>query len=279
MKPLRIAVVGCTGRMGTELIRLAAPDPAFQIVAALTENGDARLGQDAGRAAGIEPLEVPIPEHHHAGCDVVIDFSLPAGCRQWASWCAGNGAACVSGSTGLTAADRAVLDETAKKVPVLWAPNMSVGVNLLLKLVAAVAAAGGAGWDIEISETHHRHKVDAPSGTANALLDSIREAAASGAWPGARDQRGTRRPAAVYGRSGQCGPRGVGELGVHALRMGDIVGEHEVHFATEGEMLTLRHRALSRQTFAAGALRAARWIHGRAPGLYSMRDVLAGDRE
>ena len=268
MNPLRIAISGCTGRMGTEIIRLAVADPALRIVAAVTRAADPRLGQDAGAAAGIDPLELPVATHCVAACDVLIDFSLPAGCRQWAAWCASHEVALVSGTTGLDEADHAALAVCAEKVPVLWAPNMSVGVNLLLRLVADAAAVVGKDWDIEIVEAHHRHKIDAPSGTARALLDAIREA------------RGDDSPPAVmHGRSGQCGPRRPGEIGIHAVRLGDVVGEHEVHLAGEGETLTLRHRAHSRKTFAAGALRAAKWLYGRPAGLHTMRNVLGGESQ
>jgi 4-hydroxy-tetrahydrodipicolinate reductase len=265
MTVLRIAIAGCTGRMGRTLIRLAAADPAFEIVGALTEAGDAALGRDAGMVAGTEPLQLPVRDRCEARCDVLVEFTLPAGCRAWAEWCAENGVALVSGTTGLEETDRAILEATAKRVPVVWSPNMSVGVNLLLRLVTELAEVLDGSWDVEIAETHHRQKVDAPSGTAQALLDAV-----------CRVRGDDPKAAGVFGRSGACGPRKPGEIGVHALRLSDVVGEHEVHFAAAGEVLTLRHRALSRDIFAAGALRAARWVVGRAPGLYHMRDVLGG---
>jgi 4-hydroxy-tetrahydrodipicolinate reductase len=264
MTAARLAVLGVTGRMGRALVRLAAADPGWQLVAALTAADDPQHGQDAGQLAGVGPLGVTVGDTFDGPADVLIDFSTPRACVTWAKWCATHGAALVSGTTGLADDERAALTGAARHVPVVWAPNMSVGVNLLIELVGQVAARLGAGWDIEITEAHHRHKVDAPSGTARALYEAA--CRGRGFDPAA---------AAVPGRSGQCGPRGADEIGVHALRLGAVVGDHDVHFAADGEIVTLSHRALSRDTFAAGALRAARWVLGRAPGQYTMRDVLA----
>lgn len=263
MSPLRVAICGCTGRMGQALLRLAAGDPAWQVVAAISVPGDPRLGQDAGRVAGLEPLGVPVSAAVTAPCDVVIEFTTPAGCRAWCEWCAAAGVPLVSGTTGLDASQQAALGAAAARVPVVWSPNMSIGVNVLLELVAELAGRLGEEWDVEICEVHHRRKVDAPSGTARALLEAV--CAARGRAPD---------DAAAHGRAGACGPRPAGQVGVHAVRMGAIVGEHRVHFASEHEALLLEHRALARDAFAAGALRAARWLHGRPAGLYSMRDVL-----
>jgi 4-hydroxy-tetrahydrodipicolinate reductase len=263
MTPIRLAIAGCTGRTGATILRLAATDPRFTIVAALSRPDDPQLGGDAGQAVGQSALGLPISADCRQPCDVLIEFTLPDGCRQWADWCAAHGVALVSGTTGLTEPHHAALRHAALRVPVLWAPNMSIGVNLLLKLVKQ-AAAQLHDWDIEICETHHRHKVDAPSGTANALLQAICQA--RGSDP---DQT------VVHGRHGQCGPRRPGEIGIHALRMGEHIGHHDVTFASSSESLRLAHEAHSRETFASGALHAARWIAGRTPGLYAMADVLA----
>jgi 4-hydroxy-tetrahydrodipicolinate reductase len=176
--------------------------------------------------------------------------------------------ALVSGTTGLDDADKVALRDAARETAVLWAPNMSVGVNLLLKLAHDAAAALGPNWDCEIIEAHHNRKADAPSGTAKALLESVCSA------------RGVSADAVVrHGREGVIGARRPGEIGMHAVRMGGVIGDHDVHFALPGEIVTLRHHAESRDVFAAGALRAARWIAGRTAGLYTMRDVLtAGSR-
>jgi 4-hydroxy-tetrahydrodipicolinate reductase len=264
MNPVRLAIAGCTGRTGATVLRLAACDPAFQVVAAVTVAGDPQLGQDAGAAAGVKPLGLTICDTISAACDVLVEFTTAAGAARWARWCGAAGVPLVSGTTGLGEEATSALQEAARRVPVLWSANMSVGVNLLLGLVAQVAERLGQAWDVEITETHHRHKVDAPSGTAKALLAEI-----------ARVRGQSAEQIASYGRSGQCGPRPAGQVGVHALRMGEVVGEHEIAFASANETLTFSHRASSRDAFAAGALTAARWIIGRPAGYYTMRDVLA----
>jgi 4-hydroxy-tetrahydrodipicolinate reductase len=263
MKPIRLAIAGCTGRTGGAVVRLAAADPTFQVVAGLAAAADPLLGRDVGSALHLDPLGTAIQVDCQTACDALIEFTTPAGCRQWAAWCAAHSTALVSGTTGLADSDHAALAAAARRVPVLWSPNMSIGVNVLLGLVEQVAACLGGDWDAEITEAHHRHKVDAPSGTAKALLEAI--CRARGVEPG---------QVATFGRTGLTGPRPEGQVGVHAQRMGELVGEHEVTFASSAEALTLRHRALDRQTFAAGALRAAHWLAGRAPGLYALRDVL-----
>jgi len=263
--PLRIAVAGACGRMGRTLVRLAAADPAFRVVAAVDQAGAAGVGQDAGVLAGVEPLGVAVADRCPTDVDVLIEFTSSTGCRAWAEWCGRQRVRLVSGTTGIDAAARAALQAAAEQVAVLWSPNMSVGVNLLLELVSRAAAVLGDDWDVEISEAHHRQKTDAPSGTARALLEAVCAA-----------RRVEAERVAVHGRRSQLGPRKPGEIGVHALRLGGIVGAHDVHFASAGEVLTLSHRALSRDIFAAGALRAARWIMSCPPGLYSMRDALQG---
>ncbi len=265
MSPLRLAIAGCTGRMGQALLRLAAGEADLKVVAAVSRADDPLLGHDAGRVAGVTPLGVAVAGEISTECDVLIEFTTPAGCRHWAQWCAEHAVPLVSGTTGLGEAERTVLHVAATRVPVVWSPNMSVGINLLLELVGLLAERLDESWDVELCETHHRQKLDAPSGTALALLDAVCA------------RRG--RAAAdviVHGRHGQTGPRPTGQIGVHALRMGTIVGRHEVFFASAAECLTLRHEALSRDTFALGALRAARWLRGRPPGMYGMRDVLFG---
>lgn len=263
MNALRVALAGCTGRMGHALVPMIAADPALELVAAVTHPDDPRMGEDAGQALGCRSVGVPVTTDVAQPCDVVIEFTLPDGCAQWAQWCQTQGVALVSGTTGLTAAQLTVLEDAATHVPIVWAPNMSVGVNLLLALARDLAAKLDEAWDIEICETHHRRKVDAPSGTADALLSAVSEG-----------RRKTPGDVAVYGRAGQTGARPTGQIGVHAMRMGSVVGEHEVHFTSDEESLTVRHRAFSRDTFARGAIRAARWVVGRSPQLYAMQDVL-----
>ncbi|MBK9120891.1 MAG: 4-hydroxy-tetrahydrodipicolinate reductase [Phycisphaerales bacterium] len=259
---VRVGIVGCTGQMGQTLIRLLAEEKELRLASAVTMPGDPHLGADAGLRAGVGAVGVAISTEL-SEVDVAIEFTLPAGCMHWVAACATRGIALVSGTTGLGPAEQATLAEAARRIPIVWAPNMSVGVNLLLALVEDVAARLGDAWDVEIIEAHHRRKVDAPSGTADALLRAV--------------AAGRQRDAAeisVFGRRGHVGPRPAGEVGVHAVRLGSIVGAHDVHFASEEEVVTLSHQALSRAAFARGALRAARWIGGRPPGLYSMRAVL-----
>lgn len=264
MKPLRLAIIGCCGRMGRALIRLASGDPRFRLVAAVSVPDDPALGRDAGRVAGLDELGLPISADCTPDCDAAIEFTLPDGCRHWAEWCGEQGVALVSGTTGLGEAEWGALRAAARRVAVLWAPNMSVGVNLLLELARQVARRLGRQWDVEICEQHHADKLDAPSGTAGALLEAV--CAARGEDP---------QTAACYGRSGRCGPRRPGEIGVHALRLGSSIGQHEVYFGAPGETLILAHRAESRDIFAAGALRAACWLADRPAGLYRMADVLS----
>jgi 4-hydroxy-tetrahydrodipicolinate reductase len=266
---LRIAVAGAGGRMGQALVEavLAAPDLA--LAAALDVPGSAALGQDAGerigRRAGVAVKDDV--DGALAVSDVLIDFTRPEGTIGHAAACARHGVALVAGTTGLSPAQRADLAAHAKAVPIVFAPNMSVGVNVLVKLVELATSRLGPAYDIEIVEMHHRHKVDAPSGTALRLG----EAAASA-------RRTTLAESAVYAREGVTGERREGAIGFATLRGGDVVGDHTVIFAGTGERVELTHKATSRQTFAGGALRAARFVaacraEGR-PGLYDMADVL-----
>ncbi len=262
-----IGVVGAAGRMGRLLLRLAATTPGFRLVAGSERPGAPDLGRDLGALAGIEPLGLALSDRAEAvfaAADAVLDFTTPAASIAHAALAAAAGKAHVIGTTGIEADGVARLAEAAKAAPIVFAPNMSLGVNLLAELVAQVARALDPAWDIEIVEMHHRHKVDAPSGTA--LL--FGRAAAAG--------RGVELEAvAARGRDGQTGARKPGAIGFAALRGGDVVGEHSVIFAAEGERVELVHKATSREIFARGALAAARWAVGRSPGrLYGMKDVL-----
>jgi 4-hydroxy-tetrahydrodipicolinate reductase len=263
VRELRVAIAGGSGRMGQALTRLIAADPGFTLVGATTTPDDPLLGQDAGTVAGVAATGVALSTELASDCDVLIEFTLPAGCAAWCAWAAAHKIPIVSGTTGLDTSQADVLGSAARQVPLVWAPNMSVGINLLLALVEDAARALDASWDIEIAEAHHRRKVDAPSGTARALLEAA-----------CRPRGSSPDDTARHGRAGTPGPRTPDEIGVHALRLGGLVGEHAVHFASETEVLTLQHRALSRTTFAEGALRAARWLVEKPPGQYDMRDVL-----
>lgn len=257
---MNIAVVGAAGRMGRLMVAEILADDALTLVAACTRADSPLLGASSGELAGVRggPALCALSSEALAGADVVIDFSLPAGLEQTLDFL--GDAALITGTTGLPAATADRLRARAERHAVLAAANFSTGVTVLLDLVArATAALPDA--DVEIVERHHRLKQDAPSGTALALGQAV----AAG--------RGT-SPALVHGRSGHTGVRPRGEVGFHALRGGDVVGEHEVYLLSQGERILLGHTAQSRLTFVQGALRAARWIAGRGPGRYTLRDVL-----
>jgi 4-hydroxy-tetrahydrodipicolinate reductase len=254
----RIAVVGATGRMGREVVRAALEDDAFDLAGGVVKPGAEELGADLGELCGWGKAGVGATEDPPADAEALIEFTTPEATVGHLSY----GRPVVIGTTGLTEEQRVQVERAAQNTPVVLAPNMSVGVNLLLEVVRELSAKLGDDYDIEIVEAHHRNKVDAPSGTALLLA----RAAAEG--------RGRKLDeVAVFGREGRS-PREEGEIGIHALRGGAVVGEHRVIFYSSGEEVEVTHRAISRRTFAAGALRAARFIVGAAPGLYSMRDVL-----
>jgi 4-hydroxy-tetrahydrodipicolinate reductase len=266
MTDCRIGVVGAAGRMGRVLLRLVATTPGYRLVAGSERPGQKEIGTDLGRLAGIDPLGIALadrPEAVFDASDVVLDFTVPAATLAHVKIAAATGKAHIIGTTGIDAAGRAAIAEAAARAPIVFAGNMSLGVNLLAELVRQAAKALDPAWDVEIIEMHHRHKIDAPSGTAFLLG----RAAAEG--------RGVDLDkVAVRGRDGETGARAEGAIGFAALRGGDVVGDHSVIFATEGERIELTHKAASRDIFARGALRAARWAMGRAPGLYTMKDVL-----
>jgi len=252
--------------MGRVLLRLAATTPGYRLAAGSERPGAAELGQDLGSLAGIGALGLILGDKADAvfaASDAVLDFTSPTASLAHAALAAASGKAHVIGTTGIDAAGEAKLAEAAARAPIVYAGNMSLGVNLLAELVIQVARSLDPAWDIEIVEMHHRHKVDAPSGTA--LL--LGRAAASGRKVKLED-------VADRGRDGITGARKSGTIGFTALRGGDVVGEHSVIFATEGERVELTHKATSREIFARGALRAGRWAAGRKPGLYAMKDVL-----
>ena len=263
---LRLAVLGATGRMGQSLVRLIGDADDLQLAGAATEPAHPALGQDAGTVAGVDEAGVLLTHDVAdavAGCDVAVDFTLPAAVRGNLAACVDAGVPLVMGTTGLGDDEQAALADAARKIALVYARNMSVGVSLLTELVRIAAGTLGAEYDIEISEAHHRHKVDAPSGTALQLGDAAAEA-----------RGGELATLAVFERHGRTGERPEGAIGFAAVRAGSIVGDHQVMFAGDEEIIQLGHRAVDRDLFARGALRAARWVTGRSPGLYSMRDVL-----
>jgi len=256
---LKIAINGALGRMGRRIAVLAA-DAGHEIVAAIDTGAS---GAGYGDAIGDRRLGCAVAGSYEGGAEVLIDFSLPGGLEARIAECESTGTALVSGTTGLNDAQKARLEQAAGAIPVLWAPNMSLGVNLLFSLVEEAAGRLDSGYDIEIVEMHHRNKVDAPSGTAIGLLQAA--AQGRGLDP---DQ------AARHGREGNTGKRTADEIGMHSLRGGGEPGEHTVLFASDGEQISLSHKALSRDTFALGAIKAAEWIAGKAPGRYTMKQVL-----
>lgn len=267
---IRIVVCGACGRMGKRIIALAAADPDVTVMGAIDKADHPCLGEDAGFQAGARSLGVPVTANLGEACrdcDVIVDFSYHEASLAHAATAARMKKPIVIGTTGMSKAEMRRIQDAAREVACLVSPNMSVGVNMLFRLAGEVAQALGEEYDVEIVEAHHRHKKDAPSGTAKRLAESV--AAARG-----RELE----CCAVYGREGETGERPRGQIGIHAVRQGDIVGEHTVSFAAPGERIELVHRAHSRDTFAFGALRAAKWIVGMPPGMYDMKDVLAGKK-
>jgi 4-hydroxy-tetrahydrodipicolinate reductase len=263
MSVTKIAIIGAAGRMGRRIAALAAENEAFEIVSATEYSGSPDLGKDVGVLAGVGAIGVELADELTGDKpDVAIDFSLPDGTMKFLGPCRDAGIAMVIGTTGLTADQEAEILEAAKVIPMVKAGNYSRGITLLCKLVATAAQALGDDYDIEITETHHRFKKDAPSGTAIMLARSICEATGKD-----YDE------SAVHGRQGEC-PRKDGEIGMHAIRLGDTVGEHTISFGALGETVTLAHSAHTRDTFVHGALHAGQWLQGRAPGMYDMTNVL-----
>jgi len=249
---IRLAVAGALGRMGRCVIDRAAQDARFTLTSALVAELPKQLD-------GAIPYETNLAKP----CDVLIDFTDARGTRSWLPVCAERRIAMVIGTTGHDAADEARIREAAKVIPIVKAANFSPGIHLVARAVRELAKQLGTDFDVEIVETHHRNKVDAPSGTALMLLDELFAA------------RNQTRDSAVFGREGHTGARPKGQIGVHAVRFGDVVGRHEVHFSGAGETICVKHEAHSRDAFAAGALLAAAWVVGKPAGLYGMNSVVA----
>ena len=262
---VQVAIAGVSGRMGRALIEAVAEDAGCELCAAIDRPASPLLGQDAGAAWGTASHVLVTDQAAVAlqNAQVLIDFTRPDATFAYLDACAAAGVPLVIGTTGFDEAGKARITATARHIPIVFAPNMSVGVNLLMKLAELAAQVLEDGYDIEIIEAHHRHKVDAPSGTALGLGQAV-----AGAIH--RDLA----QCAVYGREGVTGERDPKTIGFATVRGGDIVGDHTLLFAGIGERVELTHKASSRATFAQGALRAAKWLQDRAPGLYDMRDVL-----
>jgi 4-hydroxy-tetrahydrodipicolinate reductase len=261
-----VVVAGAAGRMGCRLVTLLQEEKDLRLVAALEAPGHPALLKDAGEVAGVGRLSVPItadPEGALGRDRILIEFSVPDASLAHLRLVARMGGRAVIGTTGFSPAQREEIERLAREVPVLLSPNMSVGVTVAFRVLAEMARMLGDDYDVEITETHHRFKKDAPSGTALRMAEVI-----------ARARGRTLAEVAVYGRQGLPGERTRKEIGILSLRAGDVVGEHTATFGTLGERLELTHRAHSRDTFARGALRAARFIATAGPGLYSMEHVL-----
>jgi 4-hydroxy-tetrahydrodipicolinate reductase len=263
--PLRVAVAGATGRMGRMLIEAVLGAEDCALAGALEVPGSPSVGQDAAAFLGRNSGVAITPELHDglAGAQVLIDFTRPAGTLAHLAVCRELGVKMVIGTTGFEEAQKAQIAEAARQIAIVQAPNMSVGVNVVLRLLDVAARALSQGYDIEIVEAHHRHKVDAPSGTALAMGEVVARALG-------RDLR----QCAVYGREGVTGERDPGTIGFASVRGGDIVGDHTVLFAGIGERIEITHRSASRATYVHGSLQAARFLASRSSGLYGMEQVL-----
>src|SRR5271165_3607371 len=266
MAGTKMGVVGCAGRMGRMLVAEIAATDGCSVAGGSEAPGSGHVNQDIGELAGIGRIGIPIGETAEKvirDSDVVLEFTSPEATAEHAELAAKLGKAMVIGTTGLSAEQGDRVRQAARSIPIVWAPNMSLGVNVLLSLVEEVARRLGPDWDVEIMEMHHRGKVDAPSGTALAL------GRAAAAGRGVEFEQVEQRA-----RDGITGPRRAGDIGFAALRGGDAVGDHHVIFAGAGERLELIHRTTTRAVFAKGAVQAARWVVGRPPGVYGLDDVL-----
>ena len=265
-KMINVGVIGAGGRMGRMLIEAIQDNPQTILTAAIERQGSSLVGADAGEVAAVGRLDVQIDDDLRSvinKIDVLIDFSLPVATEQNMQVCAEHNVAMVIGTTGFNEQQEQVLAKASEQVAIVYAGNYSTGVNLSLKLLGMAAKAFGTDADVEVIEAHHKHKIDAPSGTAYMMAEAVAEA------------RGQNlKDVAVYGREGQTGEREAGTIGIHAIRGGEIIGDHTVMFIADGEVVEITHRARARMTFAAGAVRAATWIVQQSAGQYNMQDVL-----
>ena len=263
---IKVGVIGAGGRMGRMLIEAVQNNPQTMLKAAIERQGSSLVGADAGEVAAVGCLDVQIVDDLQAvisDIDVLIDFSLPGATEKNMQICAEHGVAMVIGTTGFNEQQEQVLAKASEQIAIVYAGNYSTGVNLSLKLLGMAAKAFGNDADVEVIEAHHKHKIDAPSGTAYMMAEAVAEA------------RGQNlKDVAVYGREGQTGEREAGTIGIHAIRGGEIIGDHTVMFIADGEVVEITHRARARMTFAAGAVRAATWIIKQEVGQYDMQDVL-----
>jgi 4-hydroxy-tetrahydrodipicolinate reductase len=265
--PIRVAVAGAAGKMGRILLQLILRDKNLELVGAFDQKGNAAIGQDVGLliGGGVRGIRVAdSPEGAIAKAQVVIDFTSPRATLHDLKVSAKYRKAVVIGTTGFTAKEKQIIKQYARRIPIVFSPNMSLGVNLLFKLAFLLGASLSPDYDVEIIEAHHRHKKDAPSGTALEFANRVAE--------GRKIDLGSY---ALYGRKGLTGAREKGTICIHAIRGGDVVGEHTVAFLADGERIELTHKATSREAFARGSLYAARYLKRQKPGLYDMGQVLA----
>jgi 4-hydroxy-tetrahydrodipicolinate reductase len=259
---IKLAITGACGRMGQRIVALAHESGNFVITGALEYSGHEKMGVDIGEIAGITSLGIAVSDLPSAAPEVMIDFTTPDSTEKWLAYCLDQKVAMVIGTTGLSDVQRRAIENAGEVIPIVLAANMSLGMNLLFKLAKEIAQTLDDSYDIEIDETHHRFKVDAPSGTA---MELARQVATGKTWPFPDCLK--------HGREGND-PREDKTIGMHALRLGDTFGIHNVRFSCLGETVTLQHTAHSRDTFVRGALRAAQWVVSQRPGFYSMFDIL-----
>lgn len=264
---INVGIIGAGGRMGRMLIEAVNNNPKTTLAAAIERSGSSLIGVDAGELVALEKNGVALSddlESELSKIDVLIDFSLPDSTEKNVQLCAKHNVAMVIGTTGLSEEQESALDAACEQIPVVYAGNYSTGVNVSLKLIEMAAKAFGETADIEVIESHHKHKVDAPSGTAYMMANAAAEA------------RGQNlKEVALYGREGQTGERVPGSIGIHAIRGGEIIGDHSVMLIADGEMVEIKHHARERMTFAAGAVRASTWVVSQSAGRYDMQDVLS----
>jgi len=265
---IKIAITGCLGRMGSRIAKIGFADPEIKIIGATETKNHPRIGQNLGKIIKEDNLDVIISKDLAIAADaadVIIDFTSPSATISNLSIARSLKIPIVIGTTGLTDEEHKIIESAARSIPVLCSSNMSIGINVLFKIAPEAANLLGVDYDIEIIEAHHNKKKDSPSGTAKTLAENI------------ADAKGKRlKPIAVYGREGNVGERKKGEIGIHSLRAGDIVGEHTIVYAGDGERIEITHRADSRDIFAKGALCAGKYIVDKSPGLYSMQNVIEG---
>jgi 4-hydroxy-tetrahydrodipicolinate reductase len=264
MEKIRYAIAGSAGRMGRMLIEAVLKSDDGVLAAALEHAGSPFIGKDAGELVGAAcGVKITADLAALAGCDVLIDFTRPDGTLEHLQACQQHKVGIIIGTTGFDAAGKSAIEAAAKHIPIVFAPNMAVGVNAVFKLLDVAARILSEGYDIEVIEAHHRHKVDAPSGTALRMGEVVAKALGR-----------TLEEDAIYGREGHTGERPATQIGFSTIRGGDIVGDHTVLFAGLGERIEITHKSASRMPYASGSLRAARFLRGKQNGLYDMQDVL-----